>query len=149
MLQKIVSGGQTGVDRAALDAGLYLKIEIGGWCPKGRLSEDGKIPDQYPLQETKSPAYPARTAANIKDSDGTLILYWGKMSGGTTLTFDLAFKMKKPCFAFNMEKPVSKEKVMKWIKDFQIYTLNIAGPRGSRSPKIYTDSLEKIKELFS
>ena len=79
MIKKIISGGQTGVDRAALDAALELGIEVGGWCPKGRLAEDGTVPDKYPLKEMDTNAYPARTEQNVIDSDGTLIIFWGKM----------------------------------------------------------------------
>lgn len=83
---KLLSGGQTGVDRAALDAALALGIPCGGWCPQGRRAEDGQIPARYPLTETGSPGYRERTYLNVRDSDGTLILARGALSGGTTLT---------------------------------------------------------------
>ncbi|HSR12366.1 MAG TPA: putative molybdenum carrier protein, partial [Thermodesulfobacteriota bacterium] len=96
MVKKIISGGQTGVDRAALDVALELGIPAGGWCPKGRRAEDGRIPDYYPLQEASSPEYPVRTQLNVEDSDGTLILYRNSPAGGTALTIRLAKRLKKP-----------------------------------------------------
>ena len=86
MLDKIISGGQTGVDRAALDVALALGLAVGGGCPKGRRAEDGIIPDRYPLTETPEPNYEARTRRNVEDADGTLILNRGKLDGGTALT---------------------------------------------------------------
>ena len=83
---RIVSGGQTGVDRAALDVAIAIGIEHGGWCPAGRLAEDGVVPPQYDLRETDSNEYPVRTELNVADSDATLILYEGKLKGGTLLT---------------------------------------------------------------
>ncbi|PSQ85488.1 MAG: molybdenum cofactor carrier, partial [Bacteroidetes bacterium QH_2_63_10] len=85
-MRKIISGGQTGVDRAALDAALAFNVPVGGWCPKGRRAEDGQIPDRYPLEETPSEAYEQRTAWNVRDSDGTLIITDGSLEGGTALT---------------------------------------------------------------
>ena len=83
---KIISGGQTGADRAALDVALTLSLPIGGWCPQGRRAEDGVIPDRYPLLETPERNYQARTRRKIEDSDGTLILNLGQLGGGTALT---------------------------------------------------------------
>ena len=92
--QKIVSGGQTGVDRAALDVAGALGLARGGWCPKGRLAEDGTIPDRYPLAETETAAYEERTRLNVADADATLVLNWGPLEGGTLLTAETA-----RCFA--------------------------------------------------
>jgi Circularly permutated YpsA SLOG family len=78
---KIISGCQTGVDRASLDAALALGLSYGNWCRKGRKAENGPIPDRYPLQETDSTSYPVRTELNVKDSDRTLILTWGRLTG--------------------------------------------------------------------
>ena len=96
MIEKIISGGQTGVDRAALDVALELGIPCGGWCPKGRLAEDGPIPLRYPLEETRSKKYPTRTKKNVLAADATLILTRGAADRGTALTIRLAEKYDKP-----------------------------------------------------
>src|SRR5437868_610576 len=111
MIRKIISGGQTGVDRAALDVALELGIACGGWCPKGRLAEDGPIPERYPLKETNLPVYPQRTEWNVRDSDGTLVLTLGSPAkngelapegSGTALTIELARRQKKPCLVVDL-----------------------------------------------
>src|SRR5437660_8666127 len=96
MFTKLISGGQTGVDRAALDVALELGLPCGGWCPRGRKAEDGVIPDRYPLAETPSPSYRQRTRWNVRDSDGTLILVRGRPTGGTALTLASARRLGKP-----------------------------------------------------
>jgi hypothetical protein len=95
-LTKIVSGGQTGVDRGALDAALAAQFPCGGWCPAGRQSEDGRIPDRYPLVVLTGSGYRQRTLQNVRDSDGTLILFAGALTGGTKLTWDFGRREKKP-----------------------------------------------------
>ncbi len=87
-IAKIISGGQTGVDRAALDVAIELELPCGGWCPRGRLAEDGTVPDRYPLQETRSAEYAERTERNVIDSDGTLIIATRPLTGGTALTVE-------------------------------------------------------------
>src|SRR6516162_1127534 len=101
VISKVVSGGQTGVDRAALDIALELGIPCGGWCPKGRLAEDGTIPNHYPLKETPLPLYPQRTEWNVRNSDGTLVLTTGQTKGGTALTIAIARRQKKPRLIIN------------------------------------------------
>ncbi|MFQ5587063.1 MAG: putative molybdenum carrier protein, partial [Thermodesulfobacteriota bacterium] len=96
-IEMIVSGGQTGVDRAALDVALELGIRCGGWCPKGRLAEDGVIDSRYHLDETGSKSYSQRTEWNVRDSDGTLILTVEEPTGGTALTIRAAEELGKPC----------------------------------------------------
>jgi len=103
-LQKIISGGQTGVDRAALDIGLELRIPIGGYCPKGRRSEDGTIPDKYPLTETSTANYGIRTEKNVIESDGTLILNVGQVSSGTAYTIKMAKRNKKPFLVIQLDE---------------------------------------------
>jgi Circularly permutated YpsA SLOG family len=95
-LLKVISGGQTGVDRGALDAALALQVECGGWCPEGRLAEDGIIPKRYPVMELANGGYPERTARNVADSDGTLVIANGKPIGGTRETVDCCIEMRKP-----------------------------------------------------
>ena len=103
MITKIVSGGQTGVDRAALDVALELGIPCGGWCPRGRRAENERIPDRYPLQETPWDGYPQRTEWNVRDSDGTLVLTHGEPDRGTALTIRLAQQKKKPCLVVDLD----------------------------------------------
>ncbi len=147
-IEKIVSGGQTGVDRAALDFALQRGIPCGGWCPKGRLAEDGKIDRKYPLTETNTALYAERTRLNVKDSDGTLIIYSGEMGNGTAYTVEYARQIKKPLLIIRTGGPGLKETIWQWIESHHIKALNIAGPRESTSPGIYLKTLEILKEIF-
>ncbi len=147
-IQKIVSGGQTGVDRAALDLGMHLDIPIGGWCPKGRHAEDGPIPSHYPLQSTPSPQLSQRTAWNVRDSDGTLILTCGIPTGGTALTIRLAKCQYKPCLVLDLHQNPHRTEVWAWLIQHDICILNIAGPRLSTYPAIYQLAYEFLKKLF-
>lgn len=143
---KIVSGGQTGVDRAALDVAIFLEKEHGGYCPAGRRSENGPIPDQYQLVETDKRDYSVRTELNVVNSDGTLILYRDKLSGGTELTFRLTKKHKRSCLAIDLttinsglpedSSDALARKVISWLESENIGVLNVAGPRESSSPGI-------------
>lgn len=147
MIKKIISGGQTGVDRAALDVAIKLNIPHGGWCPKGRLSESGKIPQKYLLQETESSDYSERTLLNIKDSDGTLILVPTvpiKVTDGTILTLQEVDKQQKPFLVIDLSKKIEIDLIADWIKDNCIETLNIAGPRESQSSGIYQKSFDLL-----
>jgi putative molybdenum carrier protein len=131
MIEKLISGGQTGVDRAALDFALQLGIACGGWCPKGRRAEDGVIPPSYPLQETPTEEYPERTEWNVRDADGTLILTRGTPDRGTALTVKLAKRMKKPFYVVDLSQPAFPEAVRAWLQENAIRVLNVAGPRES------------------
>ena len=142
---KIISGGQTGVDRAALDVAVELGIACGGWCPKGRASEDGPIPDHYPLTETPSAEPAQRTEWNVRDADATLIIAQGKLTGGTALARRLARSMKKPCLITNPAEAISPATVRDWLDDHQVEVLNVAGPRASTDPHIY----ELARQLLS
>ena len=134
---KVVSGGQTGVDRAALDTAIFLQIEHGGWCPAGRRAEDGVIPHRYDLREMNSRDYVKRTEQNVIDSDGTLVLYCNKMRGGTLLTFRLASKHNRPRLAIDISAlDLNPETVRDWIVAENIGVLNVGGPRESSSPGI-------------
>jgi predicted Rossmann-fold nucleotide-binding protein len=148
MVEIIISGGQTGVDRAALDAAMELGIPCGGWCPKGRRAEDGKIPDRYPLQETSLSDYPLRTEMNVEDSDGTLILIWGSPSGGTLLTLKLARKHRKPYLLVNLAQGGDVSSVQEWTRKNHIRILNVAGPREGEAPGIYARATSFLKEVL-
>ncbi len=147
-LKQIVSGGQTGVDRAALDAALGLNFPCGGWCPKGRRAEDGVIPARYPLRETDSPAYVQRTALNVADSDGTLILTNGALRGGTALTAELARKKGRSYRLVQLEKGMPVAETVSWLDEHAIAVLNVAGPRESQRPGIYQEAREFIQRVL-
>lgn len=135
---RIVSGGQTGVDRAALDVAIALGIDHGGWCPRGRLAEDGQIPARYQLRETDSSDYAVRTEQNVIDSDGTLVLYLGQMSGGTELTRRVARKHRRPVLEIDLANQPNAGDVHRWLDTNNIQVLNVAGPRESSSPGVTT-----------
>lgn len=136
MPERIVSGGQTGVDRAALDVALELGMPCGGWCPRGRLAEDGRIPMCYPLRETPSADYRTRTEWNVRESDATLVLIWGPPSGGTQLTINLAQWLDKPLLVVDLAEDPSPELVRAWLEEGGFEVVNVAGPRESLSPGI-------------
>jgi len=146
-ITKIVSGGQTGVDRAALDAAKHRGIPIGGWCPKGRRAEDGPIPDRYPLDETPREEYAQRTAWNVRDSDGTLIVTDGTMEGGTERTVQEARNRDKPVLHVRTSDPVPVEMIRAWREDNDLRVLNVAGPRESEADGIY-ERARAILEAF-
>lgn len=146
---RIVSGGQTGVDRGALDAAISLGLEHGGWCPRGRLAEDGVIPRRYRLRQTRSADYPTRTEQNVRDSDGTLILYRQRLAGGTALTRRLAEKHGKPCCLVDLAESLDLQLVRRWIDEHAIAVLNVAGPRESSSPGIAHEAHEFLAALLA
>jgi hypothetical protein len=151
MIEKIVSGGQTGVDRAALDAAIALGIPHGGWLPRGRKTEDGPLPDTYQLKEMKSPTYKDRTIQNVMDSDGTLIIARGPLTGGSVATLRAAKANNKPCLHINLNKTpafLATSQVVEWLMDRNIKTLNIAGPRASKDPSIYADAKKIIEGVY-
>lgn len=151
-IRKVISGGQTGVDRAGFDAAIVAGIPIGGYCPKGRLAEDGTIPDKYPMIELESPESYYRTEKNVLQSDGTLIINKGELSQGTKLTVDFCVQYGRPRLVVQLDadKIVEPAQVIRWVKAQLISTLNIAGPRESKFPEsIYADSRTFLDKLFT
>ena len=145
---KIISGGQTGVDRGALDAAIVAGVPHGGWCPRGRLAEDGRIPDRYALSETDSQEYAVRTRQNVLDSDATLILCRGLLRGGTELTRRLAEQHGKPHLVIDLEDPEPLGEVCRWLAAQRVGVLNVAGPRESQSPGIAARAQQYVAQLL-
>ena len=139
-----MSGGQTGVDRAALDVAVELGIPHGGWCPRNRLAEDGRIPERYHLKETESADYAVRTRLNVQDTDATLILYREPLEGGTALTWQLAVQLEKPVFLVELGFPPVREAFLQWTEENAIRVLNIAGPRESQRPGISLEARQLL-----
>jgi hypothetical protein len=149
MFDKVVSGGQTGVDRAALDVALELGVPCGGWCPRGRRAEDGPIAPHYPLQETPRAEYRQRTAGNVRVADGTLVLTRGQPRGGTALTIRLACRLGKPCLIVDFEQPLNPLTVSAWAQSARVRVLNVAGPRESEQPGIHAQAAQFLREILS
>jgi hypothetical protein len=156
MFQRIISGGQTGVDRAALDVAIALGLPHGGWCPPQRQAEDGRLADCYLLEETP-PAIPGqteaevnavRTAWNVRDSQGTLVLTCDPPAGGTALTIEWANRLGKPCLLVNLPANPTAATVQAWAQAHQIAILNVAGPREGESPGIYAQAAAFLREVF-
>jgi hypothetical protein len=158
-IETIVSGGQTGVDRAALDIAIEYKIPHSGWCPFGRKAEDGVILPKYNLKEAPEPTpeeskdpdaiYKKRTELNAKDSDGTLIILKDAPMGGTLFTIDMLKKYNKPYLIYNIEKSSGINEIIGWIKKNNIKKLNVAGPRESQTDGIYKAALNILRGVLS
>ncbi|MEM6916566.1 MAG: putative molybdenum carrier protein [Verrucomicrobiota bacterium] len=150
MLRKLVSGGQTGVDRIALQWALENDWETGGWCPAGRLAEDGVIDPRFPLKETPSAEYSQRTEWNVRDSDGTVLMTkWPKLTGGTKLTKKFASKWSRPCLVVSQETTADAGKALEaFVERHWIETLNVAGPRESTEPGLETYVRGVLQEAF-
>ena len=152
IIRRIVSGGQTGADRAALDAALGAGVPIGGWVPKGRKAEDGPIPERYPnLRETDTDLYETRTRWNVRDSDATLILSHGALAGGSKKTEGFAREMGKPVFSVDLSTMGIGDAVVaigEWLSGLEGETLNVAGPRASNDPAIYEATREIVSRLI-
>ena len=155
MIKKIVSGGQTGVDQAALFVATQCGLSVGGWCPKGGLDENQQcILEKYPLREADTPDPNERTQRNIDDSDGTLILVpsWPlpkHIQDGTRLTYTYAKAQGKPYLIIALsDSDQHLHRIYEWIEHYNIRILNIGGPRESSSPGIYESSYIFLESLF-
>ncbi len=146
MIQKIISGAQTGADRAGIDAAIESGIDYGGWLPHGRKAEDGIVPREYTkLQEINGGDYPARTKQNVIDSDGTVIFGYGRLTTGSALTRKLAKQYNKPYLHIDLDIIKEPVPVIKdWIVDQDIKILNVAGRKASKAPGIY----DKVKNII-
>jgi hypothetical protein len=153
MLKRIVSGGQTGVDRGALDAALGVDFPCGGWVPGDRMAEDGVISDRYPLTVLPDGNYGQRTRLNVVDSDGTAILYDGTLSDGTRLTRDLCELLSRPCMLISAREipdPIAAaEAILKFVEGNNIETLNVAGPRASGWRDGYAFALGVVGQVLT
>ncbi|MBF0613648.1 MAG: molybdenum cofactor carrier [Magnetococcales bacterium] len=148
MYIKIISGGQTGVDRAALDFAMAHGMPVGGWCPKGRKADDGPIEAHYPLRETPRSEYRQRTFWNMRDCDGALIFYRGELTGGTLLTVQLARSMKKVHRLVHLNRNADLEEMRTWLYGQRIRILNVAGPRERGNRGIYSQTVAFLDALF-
>jgi len=151
MIKRIISGGQTGVDRAALDFAIKMDLPHGGWVPKGRMAEDGPIPARYNLKEMPSKNFPQRTERNVKKADGTLIFSHGKLTLGSDLTRKMALKHNKPCLHVDLNEISifeAAEQIIQWVLENRIEVLNITGSRASKDPKIYRAVHELLETIY-
>ncbi len=152
MLKKIISGGQTGVDRAALDAAIDSSFPYGGFVPKGRIAEDGVIPSKYAyLIELTRKDYVFRTRKNIEESDGTVIIYNGRFGRGTRYTINYAEKINKPVLKIDLSRVLPDDAVkllLDFIDSHNIRILNVAGPRLSIDPEIYKAAYSLIRAIL-
>lgn len=167
MSLRVVSGGQTGADRAALDAAQEFGIETGGWCPRGRRAENGRIPDGYPLRETPSEAVAQRTEWNVRDSDATLLLVLDAMDRGTAYTEEQARAYGKPLRVVELTAPDGRDdrgkvsessarqpveekaiEIARWLNGREVSVLNVAGPRESNAPGLYRVARVFLERLF-
>ena len=153
VVEKIISGGQTGIDRAALDQALALDIPCGGWCPEGRRAEDGPIPAAYPLRQTASRDTAARTELNVRDSCATLLITRGLITrrppdGGSRLTLDHALALGRPHSIADLAPSADPGPVVGWLAGEGVRVLNVAGPRASSKPGIYAETSRFLGDLF-
>jgi DNA-binding transcriptional ArsR family regulator len=160
-VDKILSGGQTGADRAALDAAIACGVPHGGWCPKGRRAEDGPIAPKYKLQEMDSGEYALRTRKNVEEGDLTLIFSHGSLSGGSLLTQRVAKELDKPCIHIDLSQrfqgletlfPMIGSLLNRHTSSFPNIgkiTVNVAGPRASGDPLIYDAVFEAVCNLLT
>jgi len=151
MVNKIISGGQTGADQAALDVAIKLGISHGGWVPKGRITENGVLDDKYQVKEMQTANYNKRTEQNVIDSDGTLIISHGKLIGGSEYTREIALHYNRPWLHIDLKKTIAFQaarKIRSWIAEHGIEVLNVAGPRASKDPAIYRATADILETAF-
>jgi hypothetical protein len=148
---RIISGGQTGADRGALDAAIALGIEHGGYCPRGRRAEDGVIPAQYKLVSTSVSSYPHRTKLNVAESDATLVFVMGAETPGSLLAMSHAVALDKPCLLVNVREPRlgTIVQIREWLHEHQPRVLHVAGSRESRAPGLQALVCEVIVAVFT
>ncbi|MFP5465001.1 MAG: putative molybdenum carrier protein [Gammaproteobacteria bacterium] len=146
---RVISGGQTGVDRAALDVALELGLPCGGWCPAGRRAEDGPIPARYPLTETAGADYAERTRRNVVEADATLVLCHGGLNGGTLLTVEVALELDKPCLVIDLRRPWQPSQAQPWLYACTVTTLNLAGPRETGAPGIHALASDFLRAVLA
>lgn len=150
-ITRVVSGGQTGVDRAALDVAIELGIQHGGWVPQGRTAEDGPIDQCYQLKQTTSVDAAQRTEWNVRDSDATLIVSRGQLTGGTELTQQMTRKYGRPHLHVDLSElsiPEAVRRVIQWLAPLQCSTLNVAGPRASEDTEIYQRARTLLRQIL-
>jgi len=148
---RIVSGGQTGVDRGALIAALDRGVPCGGWCPAGRKAEDGAIPPFFPMRELPDEDYPARTLKNVQDSDGTAVIFFSELEGGSELTVAYCRRERKPYLlldAHEMDTAEAARRIGEFVAGHAIGTLNVAGPRASRHPAAQAWARAAVREFL-
>ena len=151
MIKKIISVGQSGAARAALDFAIAQGIPHGGWIPRGRITEKGPLPEKYRLQEMPTDSYPKRTEQNVMDSDGTLIIARGKLTGGVDYARQMTLKHKKQLLGVDLgqiDLYRAASLVASWIKMRRIATLNVAGPRASKDPQIYSGVINILERAI-
>jgi len=149
MITKIVSGAQTGADRAGLDVAIRHGFPHGGWCPKGRKAEDGPIGGQYKLVETPSASYLQRTEWNARDSDGTVVFTLARrVSGGSLRTIEFAKKHGKPCIHISLADYIPSVTLQGFVEDYEIKVLNVAGSRETKEPGIWKWAYQVIEDSF-
>jgi len=149
VIEKIVSGGQSGVDRAALDAAREAGLACGGWCPRDRWAEDGPIAACYPLTETPQRDPAQRTAWNVRDADASLVLSRGAPRGGTAFTVQCAHAEGRPCRVVDLERGGDAAQIALWLQRSGIRVLNVAGPRESHAPGIQAEALALLREVLA